>query len=146
MQKERLLAQMAMGNGLVISFLDGSKNIAGDRCQVQLHISIPILIETVMSPQETETLEGFSEFAAAFEGEIQYRLTKVRNFIRKDLLAATVDRMKDDFLAANAAYLANPCFARRYILSRFQEWKRQTAWEARHREAIMKADIESASP
>ena len=146
MEKERLLQETVLGNGLMISFYDASKTIAGDRCQVQLRITIPIRLDTVISPHDQQPLDGFLEFASAFEGEILYRQTKVRNFIPKDLLAPTLDRMRDDFLAANAAYLASPSFARRYVMSRFQEWKRERMCQTLHREAIMRADNEPASP
>lgn len=143
MQPEgRLLQETTLENGLTISFFDRSKAIVGDRYQAQLHISIRLRIQTSWFEDHPTAIDDLPAFQSAFSGEIQYQQTKVRNFIDKLDLVATLDRMKDEFLKTNSAYLSNPSFAEKYVMSRFHEWKRETTWRRLHGEAIHRAETE----
>lgn len=141
--QDRLLEEITLENGLTIRFFDCSKPVAGDRCQVQLLIAIPLPIKASWFEHNDASMEDFPAFLDAHGGKIDYRQTKTRNFIDRKALAATLDRMKADFLTANASYLSNPSFAEKYILSKYHDWKREFRWAKLHEEAILKAEQEN---
>jgi hypothetical protein len=138
----RLMEETTLENGLTILFFDRSKPIAGDRCQAQLLISIPLPIQSSWFEDDPEAVKDLPAFQSAFGSEIQYQRIKVRNFIDKLDLAPILDGMKEEFLKTNSFYLSNPSFAKKYVMSRFREWKRETTWGRLHGEAIRRADNE----
>lgn len=132
------LAETPIENGLVIHFYDQSRDIAGDRRQVQLLICVPMRIEEAWFQEVAANLAEYSEFTAELRGEILFQQTKVRNFVDRENVSLTLDKMKDEFLRANRNYLSNPHFARKFVMKRFEEWKQERNWRRLHAEALLK--------
>lgn len=141
--QDRLLEEITLENGLTVQFSDCSKPVAGDRCQVQLLVTIPLPVNASWFEHDDASIEDLPEFLNAHGGKIDYRQTKIRNFIDRKALASTLDTMKADFLTANAMYLSHPSFARKYVLLKYHAWKQEFKCARLHEEAILKAECGS---
>lgn len=137
-----LLSSIQLGNGLTIYFYDRSKPIAGDRCQVKLLISVPIMIEPDLFEGCDEPQRAYEMLVAECGSQIVFEVEKVRNFIDAAEKDEVLESLKKDFLQSNLEYLGNPDFSRKYIHRKVEEMNKERYWRRAYEEAISASQTE----
>jgi hypothetical protein len=136
----RLLDKIALRNGLSVSFFDHSRPMAGDRCQVQLLVDIPVKVKREYLEESPDSSAAFQALVGALGNSISYQTVKVRNFIDVKDSEKVLELLKEEFLRANRAYFENPDFARRFVAKKYREWVREANCRRSHMEAVMRAE------
>lgn len=123
-------------NGLPMHFYDQSRTIAGDRYFVQLVMRIPIPRPDACFEDSDPRPPDWSRFLEETGADLAFVQTKTRNFISKDEAPVLLAIMKEQLLEAARRYLANPSFAKRFILKRYEEWNKTSAWQEAHHSRV----------
>ncbi len=135
-----ILDEMKLENGLTIYFFDESKRIVGDRWQVQLSVHAPLAVKENYFLGCEDSGRAYEDFTAEFGRTIVFKQTKTRNFIADEEMKSLLDTMKEDMLKSNVPYLSNPSFAEKYVLKRYEEWRKEQQYRRAHFEAISRVD------
>ena len=119
----RLLEEIALENGLTVFFHDYSRPVAGDRCQVELVVSIPVAIRESYFEDCTEPRKAYEAFAAAHGNVLKFEQKRIRNFIPKEDVPALLQQLQEEFLRTSRYYLLKEGFAAKYIKKKYREWE-----------------------
>lgn len=128
----RLVERIELDNGLSIHFYDRSREIAGDRHQVQLLIRIPIGVEETYFQHCDEPRKTYETFTSAAGGTIYFQTEKVRNFVDFKEMQVILEALKEEFLRANLNYIAKSSFARKFVLKSYHEWQEQKLFKEKY--------------
>jgi hypothetical protein len=120
--KEQLIKSIPLDNGQTINIYDASKNIAGDRWQVNLVARMEIAVNEITLENDT-SLPSIDEIKQILGDTVEYEITKQRNFIDDKKKQAVFSDLLETFLKYSAPYLSNPKFAKRFILKKYHEHK-----------------------
>ena len=138
----RLLQEIQLDNGLTIYFHDQSKAIVGNRWQLTLKITVPMVVKEEYFSECSDPRGAFHEFTAAFGSTVDFALEKVRNFVGDNEAAVVMEQMTQEFLESNRAYISNAKFPGKFILKKYIQWKEEAGYRKSHIAAIKKADPE----
>lgn len=125
--RDNLLKSEKLSNGILVSYYDLSKKVAGDRWLIKLvcEAAIPfakVTENTSMNGEDEEILGAMEE---RFGNNLTFDLAKERNFIdeaEKDLVFADLlDQLRRNALA----YLENDMFPQKLFTRTFAEFKRE---------------------
>jgi hypothetical protein len=135
----RLLEEIQLENGLTISFHDSSRPIAGDRCQVELVVSIPMTIREDYFEDCTEPRKAYEAFVLAHGNVLTFEQKRIRNFIPKEDVPALLQHLQEEFLQTSRFYLLKKGFAVKYIKKKYREWE-----DERRLKSLMEAAVRTA--
>ncbi len=119
---EQLIKSIPLDNGQILNIYDASKNIAGDRWQVNLVARMEIAVNEITLKNDT-TLPSFDEIQQILGDTVQYEIKKQRNFIDDKKKKTILNDLLDTFIKYSFPYLTNPKFAKRFILKQYHEKK-----------------------
>ena len=136
----RILDEIELENGLRIYFYDQSKQIVGDRWQVQLSVHAPVAVKESYFLGCEDPGRAYEKFRAEFGNTIVFNLTRTRNFIADDEKQSLLESMKEELLKSNIPYLSKPNFAGNYVFKRYEEWNKEEGYRRAHLEAIQRVD------
>lgn len=120
--KEQLIKSIPLDNGQVLNIYDASKNIAGDRWQVNLVARIRISVNEINLKNDT-SLPPVDEIKQALGGTVEYEIKKQRNFIDDKEKKTVLTDLLDTFIKYSVPYLSHPEFAKRFIIKKYAEKK-----------------------
>lgn len=120
----RLVEKISLSNGLVLEAWDFSRHTAGDRCQVVFvcRIAVELKLDYFPSTPEGEAMCG--ELERAFGRTLFFEYTSKRNFIAEDDREKVWRELLEYFKQDSLRYVSHPQFAKRYVLSRYRELKK----------------------
>ena len=121
--ERRLLDEVPLENGLIISFHDSSRPVVGDRCQVELVVSIPVAIREDYFEDCTEPPKAYEAFALAHGNVLKFEQKRIRNFIPKEDVPALLQHLQEEFLRTSRFYLLKKGFAAKFIKKKYREWE-----------------------
>jgi len=136
----RLLQQIELDNGLTMFLHDQSKPIVGNRWQLKLQITVPIIIKAEYFAKCEDPQQAFRELTDALGSTLQFTLEKVRNFVDESKFAELMEQMTRDFLQSSQAYIASVNFAEKFTLKKYAEWKEEEIWQRNRRETIKETE------
>ena len=119
MTEEKLIDTFSLENGLILSFYDESKKIAGDRWQVNLTARIQILMDQVHFTRIDS--EKISEIIKEIGEKINYEKKLVRNFVAEKQKEEIVTALCESFLQITRPYLSHSQFAERFVLKTYAD-------------------------
>ncbi|MDY0041902.1 MAG: hypothetical protein RBS57_16435 [Desulforhabdus sp.] len=117
--------RIKLANGLTVHFQRRSREIAGDRRQVQLAIRIPIEVEEIYFDDLDNPREAYQAYTSTVGKTVYFQVERVRNFVDLKEVQEALETLKKEFLRANLDYISMPSFARRFVLKSFHEWQEQ---------------------
>ncbi len=124
--EDKLISTICLENGLLISFYDESRKIAGDRWQVILTARIKILTDKVdftrMDPEKR------SEIIQEVGDHIYYEKKLIRNFVGEKQKEETVTALYESFLQITRPYFSHSQFAERFILKKYADSLEKRKW------------------
>ena len=123
--ERRRLEEVRLENGLTLSFYDCSRPVAGDRCQVELLVSIPIAVRADYFADCPEPHKVCAAFTAAHGGLLEFRQKRIRNFIAREDVPAVLQQLKEEFLQTSRVYLLKEDFTAKYIRKKYWEWEHE---------------------
>ena len=138
----RLLQQIELDNGLTILLYDQSKPIVGNRWQLRLQITVPVIVKAEYFAKCDAPQQAFLELTTALGNTIQLTLEKVRNFVGENEVAEVMEQMKREFLQSSQTYIASVNFAEKFTLKKYAEWKEKEIWQKNRRETITETEQE----
>lgn len=122
---EKPVRKIRLENDLLVEVRDLSRIIAGDRWLVSLEAEADI-------PLREEYFEGLPErervipvLEKAIGQRIPFRYTRNKHFVDRREKEEVFNRLLETFINSVLPYLKHPDFARRFVLSRYQELKRR---------------------
>ena len=121
---EQLIKSIALDNGQVLNIYDASKNIAGDRWQVNLVARMLISVYDINSETNT-ALPPIDEIKQALGDTVEYETNKQRNFIDDKEKQAVFNELLDTFVKYSVPYLSHPDFPKRFIIKKYHEHKKR---------------------
>jgi hypothetical protein len=121
--ERRLLEKVQLENGLTVLFYDCSRPIAGDRCQVELVLSIPVATSEGSFADCGEPRESYEAFVAARGKGLKFEQKRIRNFIAREEVPAVLRQMQEELLRASRSYLVREDFGAKFIAKQFKEWE-----------------------
>jgi wyosine [tRNA(Phe)-imidazoG37] synthetase (radical SAM superfamily) len=119
---EQLIKSIPLDNGQVLNIYDASKNIAGDRWQVNLVARIVISVNEI-SLENNAANATLSEIEQALGDTVEYEIKKQRNFIDDKEKQTVLTDLLDTFIKYSAPYLSHPDFPKRFIIKKYHERK-----------------------
>jgi hypothetical protein len=126
MTEKNLLNTIYLENGLLISFYDGSKKIAGDRWQVIVTARIEIVMDQVQfTRMDTEKK---IEIIQVVGEHIYYEKKLIRNFIGEKQKEETVTALYESFLQITKPYFSHSQFAERFVLKTYADSLEKRKW------------------
>jgi len=126
MTEKNLLNTVYLENGLLISFYDGSKKIAGDRWQVTVIARIEILTDQVQfTLMDTEKKLKIIQVVGE---QVYYEKKLIRNFIGEKQKEETVTALYESFLQITKPYLSQQQFAERFVLKTYADSLEKRKW------------------
>ena len=121
---EQLIKSIPLDNGQVLNIYDASKNIAGDRWQVNLVARMIISIYKI-KPENNADLPSIAELKQALGDTVEYKIKKERNFIDDKKKQTVLNDLLDTFIKYSAPYLSHPEFSQRFIIKKYHEYKKR---------------------
>ena len=121
---EQLIKSIALDNGQVLNIYDASKNIAGDRWQVNLVARMLISVYDINS-ETNAALPPIDEIKQALGDTVEYETNKQRNFIDDKEKQAVFNELLDTFVKYSVPYLSHPDFPKRFIIKKYHEHKKR---------------------
>lgn len=126
MTEKNLLNTVFLENGLLISFYDGSKKIAGDRWQVTVTARIEILTDQVQfTLMDTEKKLKIIQVVGE---HVYYEKKLIRNFIGEKQKEETVTALYESFLQITKPYFSHNQFAERFVLKTYADSLEKRKW------------------
>jgi hypothetical protein len=124
--EDNLIRSICLENGLIISFYDESRKIAGDRWQVTLTARIKILPGQVqftrMDPEKR------FEIVQEVGDHIYYEKKLIRNFVEEKQKEETVTVLYESFLQITRPYFSHRQFAERFVLKKYADSLEKRKW------------------
>jgi len=141
------LEQRTLPNGVTLSFFDGSRPYAGDRCIVELRCeaSIPI-VEEYWDQGKSDPPPRMHRIRSLMESRLTFTLEKTRNFVPQEEKQATLDELMDQVEQHVLTYLKNPRFPSRLFAKRYDELREKCLLEERQRGFYKPEEEEDKSP
>ncbi len=126
MTEKNLLNTIYLENGLLISFYDESKKIAGDRWQIIVTAKIEIVTDQVQfTRMDTEKK---IEIIQVVGEQIYYEKKLIRNFIGEKQKEETVTVLYESFLQITRPYFSHSQFAERFVLKTYADSLEKRKW------------------
>jgi hypothetical protein len=126
MTEKNLLNTIYLENGLLISFYDESKKIAGDRWQIIVTAKIEIVTDQVQfTRMDTEKK---IEIIQVVGEQIYYEKKLIRNFIGEKQKEETVTALYESFLQITKPYFSHSQFAERFVLKTYADSLEKRKW------------------
>jgi len=122
--KEQLIKSIPLDNGQVLNIYDASKNIAGDRWQVNLVARMFISVHEI-NTENNAVLPPADGIKQALGDTVEYEVKKQRNFIDDKEKKTVLTDLLDTFIKYSVPYLSHPEFAKRLIVKKYQEYKKR---------------------
>ena len=126
--QEKLIRVIEINAGLELKLVDASRKVAGDRWQVCMIARMDIPVECNPLHLSGENPEEFIEFQNSFGRQVRFEKKLVRNFIDGQAKEAVFDHMANTFLNDSFVYLSHRDFARKFVLKRFNEYRKLKKW------------------
>ena len=136
-QRNRLLGQASLANGLEVYFYDLSKEIAADRWHVRLSIRVPIQFVREHLGDGGQHPEAMEDFLRVTGGKIDFEVQRQLNFVDAKKVEESLELLKNEFMKTNSNYLANPGFVAKFVRKRYQEWLEQAELRRRYAEHLL---------
>jgi len=126
MTEKNLLNTIYLENGLLISFYDESKKIAGDRWQIIVTAKIEIVMDQVQfTRMDTEKK---IEIIQVVGEHVYYEKKLIRNFIGEKQKEETITALYESFLQITKPYFSHSQFAERFILKTYADSLEKRKW------------------
>lgn len=128
MAKKVLVDTIALDNGLILKFYDGSRKIAGDRWQVACVATVEVPVDypdaEILSAAgvDRDHIKGIFGDAVVFEKVME------RNFIDEKNFNKVVDGLFQSMSKSMVPYLSRPEFPGRFLVRKYREYQKQAAW------------------
>lgn len=121
---EQLIKSIALDNGQDLNIYDASKNIVGDRWQVNLVARMLISVYDINS-ETNAALPPIDEIKQALGDTVEYETNKQRNFIDDKEKQTVFNELLDTFVKYSVPYLSHPNFPKRFIIKKYHEYKKR---------------------
>lgn len=136
-----------LDNGIVLSYFDLSRQIAGDRwfvrlsCEARLPVSADLLEEC--PPVESEI---DAEVRKRIGPTLTFSLVKERNFVAQDLRQATLDDLLTHITENILSYIERPDFPGKLFLREYKKLMQQVAINLQMEKIKADADKDDDGP
>ncbi|HET98299.1 MAG TPA: hypothetical protein ENN98_06360 [Desulfurivibrio alkaliphilus] len=130
-----LLEQIALANGLQLSFYDASRHLAGDRWLVELRCEVlcPVTDQlTVRQPAESDP-ELRAAILERLGDELRLQVLRTRNFIDQGERTQVLEQLLASFKAHMLDYFAKPTFPARLYQDSWRRLRRECLNELNRR-------------
>lgn len=119
---EQLIKSIPLETGQTVNIYDASKNIAGDRWQINIVARMAISVGEICT-QSSDALPPVSEVRQALGETVEFEIKKQRNFIDAAEKKQIINDIINTFITESVPYLSHPDFPRRLILKQYQKHK-----------------------
>ena len=121
MIEKKLVDEMTLDNGITLELWDESRPLAGDRWMVSFVARIQVPVEPEYFKAEENEGLTLEVVRKAIGDHAAYVREKQSSFVDEKEKDREFNRLKDDFLETNLAYLSSPGFPRRLIMKAYDE-------------------------
>lgn len=125
MSTSPIIATHRLDNGLDLTFLDQSKQIAADRWYVCVTVQISIPVEKKWFDSQAVDDLKLADMKQVLGNMVLFEQKKERNFVSADIKDDMIKAMCEHTMQTAGAYLGHADFAAKYILIRYNERMRQ---------------------
>jgi hypothetical protein len=118
--EEKLVETVALDNGLTLEICDRSRRVAGDRWLVFFVARINVPVQPGFFDEASAGI-SLHVVRNSVGGHACYVREKKSNFVDENERDKEFEKLKNDFLETNLAYLSNPGFPGKMILRAYNE-------------------------
>jgi hypothetical protein len=120
---EALIKKLELKNGLTLEFIDVSRKVAGDRCQVVLKTRVTLPVDSKWFPEKDASRPGLAEIIDKVGPVVSFEQKKERNFVdqkEKEAVLKDIMAVAEDY---GERYIGHPDFPGKLILKRYYDKK-----------------------
>ncbi len=127
---KKLLKTRLLENGIKLNIYDISRKLAGDRwlvaCVAEMEISVDDII--LNSPDFSD--KDHEDIKKSLGTRVFYEQKRERNFIDEKEKEKILGEICGSFMESQLKYLSHPDFSKRFIIKKYDEYKKKKNIEA----------------